>query len=225
MNRIDSAGANFNISLSLNILPWLQDTATERTWVNWGIAYRDVIFLDPFNRPLGKFNLTSRDLGVKTNFSNLESMLLAAATPRDTDQDGLPDDWELFYFQSLTARPHGDDDQDGFDNRTEFAFGTIPIRHESVPQLQVLLARPAGKPALATTFRRWAGGAVDIVVETSPDLRTWSADPAQIFQSGTTKGLYDGTGSSEVRFQQSSTAGSLPVGFIRARPVYKPLAP
>lgn len=208
----------------MNILPWLQDTATDRVWASWGIAYRDVLILDAFNRPVGKDNLTGHDLGVKANYDNLKKMLLNAAIPSDSDRDGLPDDWERFWFDSLAPLPTGDEDNDGFNNGVEFAFSTNPKDSSVFPRLQPFIARPSGKPALATTFRRFAGGTVDFVVETSPDLSNWTANPTQILLSGSPKPLYDGMAGVEVRFQQTAAAGALRAGFTRVRPVLK-LAP
>lgn len=208
----------------MNVLPWLQDTSTDRVWASWGIAYRDVLILDAFNQPLGKDNLTSHDLGVKTHYDNLKKMLLAAAVPADTDRDGLPDVWEQFWFNSLAPQPTGDEDGDGFNNGVEFAFSTKPNDATVFPRLQAAIARPSGRPALVTTFRRFAGGTVDFVVETSPDLSQWTANPAQIFLSGTPKPVYDGVAGVEVRFQQTPAAGAQRTGFTRVRPILK-LAP
>ncbi len=45
----------------------------------------------------------------------------------DMDNDGLPDAWELHYSGSPTGfHPDGDDDEDGFTNRQEYAAGTDP---------------------------------------------------------------------------------------------------
>lgn len=46
----------------------------------------------------------------------------------DVDADGLPDDWELFYFQALTYPGAVDVDGDGASNRSEFLAGTDPAR-------------------------------------------------------------------------------------------------
>jgi hypothetical protein len=49
----------------------------------------------------------------------------------DSDEDGLPDVWELLYFGNLLQGPNGDPDGDGINNLQEFlqgrnpAFGTV----------------------------------------------------------------------------------------------------
>ena len=49
------------------------------------------------------------------------------APPRaDLDADGLPDEWELQYFGSLTQGPGGDLDVDGLTNLGEYQRGTNP---------------------------------------------------------------------------------------------------
>lgn len=225
INRIESETYNYNITLLSSVLPWLQDTSAQSVWTRWGITYRDVLILDSFNRPVARDNLTTHDLGVQSNYDALRKALLAIATPADTDKDGLPDDWEIFWFNGLTATPTGDDDKDGFDNFTEFAFGSNPMDATSVPKVHALIARPAGKQALAATFHRFAGGAVDFIVETSPDLVTWSANPTQIFRNGGLRNSADGLGGADVRYQQTSTSGALGAGFIRVRPVSRLTGP
>ncbi len=44
----------------------------------------------------------------------------------DSDGDGLPDEWELFYFGDLGQGPHDDSDSDGVDNLTEYLQGRNP---------------------------------------------------------------------------------------------------
>ncbi|MEK7622171.1 MAG: dockerin type I domain-containing protein [Patescibacteria group bacterium] len=46
---------------------------------------------------------------------------------KDSDRDGLPDDWERQYFGNLNQSASGDPDNDGFSNVDEFANGTSPI--------------------------------------------------------------------------------------------------
>ena len=44
----------------------------------------------------------------------------------DSDNDGLPDEWELLWFGSLAQGANGDPDADGLTNAAEFNHGTIP---------------------------------------------------------------------------------------------------
>jgi len=44
----------------------------------------------------------------------------------DSDGDGLPDDWERFYWADLGASSEGDEDEDGISNREEYRTGTNP---------------------------------------------------------------------------------------------------
>jgi hypothetical protein len=50
----------------------------------------------------------------------------------DTDTDGLPDDWEQFYFTNLTQTATGDFDGDGANDQSEFIAGTNPTDAASV---------------------------------------------------------------------------------------------
>jgi len=86
----------------------------------------------------------------------------------DTDQDGMPDDWERFYFGNLDAEPDDDADGDGESNRREWGAGTNPRRATSVLSIR--------------EYRMTAGGAVlrfgmaagrRYEVESSVDLKTW----------------------------------------------------
>lgn len=54
-----------------------------------------------------------------------------AVRPLDTDNDGLPDDWEQFYFTNLVQTAMGDFDNDGANNRAEYLAGTNPTQATS----------------------------------------------------------------------------------------------
>lgn len=46
----------------------------------------------------------------------------------DSDFDGLPDDWEEFYFGNLSQNPQDDHpDYDGIDNISEYRYGSSPL--------------------------------------------------------------------------------------------------
>ena len=56
--------------------------------------------------------------------------------PADTDGDGLPDDWERFYFGNLSEDSNGDPDHDGATNQEEWAAKTDPTASSRLRILQ-----------------------------------------------------------------------------------------
>ncbi|MBI3415159.1 MAG: hypothetical protein HY043_07535 [Verrucomicrobia bacterium] len=87
----------------------------------------------------------------------------------DTDGDGLPDDWEKFYFGDLSAAPDADPDGDGASNRTELLSGTNPTNPHSVFRIIGNAYNTNGAAQLRFTIssRR------NYRVETSDDLISW----------------------------------------------------
>lgn len=49
----------------------------------------------------------------------------------DTDNDGLPDQWEIDFFGDLAQTAEGDSDDDGSDNATELVVGTDPANEDT----------------------------------------------------------------------------------------------
>jgi glucose/arabinose dehydrogenase len=59
---------------------------------------------------------------------------------KDSDGDGLPDDWEQQYFGSVTGAAPGDDpDGDGFSNLEEFLAGTDPTNPASALRINAVI--------------------------------------------------------------------------------------
>ncbi|MHC4124342.1 MAG: right-handed parallel beta-helix repeat-containing protein [Planctomycetota bacterium] len=50
----------------------------------------------------------------------------------DTDSDGLPDNWEMCYWEDLSYGSDDDPDEDGFANLTEYLFGYDPTTTTTV---------------------------------------------------------------------------------------------
>jgi hypothetical protein len=66
----------------------------------------------------------------------------------DSDNDGLPDDWELFSLQSLTYNKTADPDGDGASNFAEFKAGTDPLTNTSALHISALQQNPGGSVTL-----------------------------------------------------------------------------
>jgi hypothetical protein len=199
-------------------LPWLQDTSQNSVWTKWDVTYRDVRIVDSLGRLRGVYNLTVHDLSSTNNYLELKQMFLAAARVTDTDKDGLADDWELLYFGNLAAKPADDPDHDGFDNRTEFVFGTNPVDARSTPSWS-MNRRMTGPGVFAdVTLRRRAGAWLDYLLDASPDLRQWQNNTASLSSPGQSRNLFDGTGCLEITIP---VPAANPIEFFRARVVPK----
>lgn len=76
--------------------------------------------------------------------------------PRDSDSDGMPDDWEWIHFGTLTNAPDGDADGDGFANLHEYVAGTLPTNGASFFHVQSMAgaAGPARQITIPTVSGR-----------------------------------------------------------------------
>lgn len=103
---------------------------------------------------------------------------------KDTDGDGLPDDWEQQYFGTATgASANTDADGDGFTNLQEFLAGTDPTNATSA--LRITSVSPNGsdfvidynavaskryelQSTLDLTISNWAGIVTNTAISTGP---------------------------------------------------------
>jgi hypothetical protein len=106
------------------------------------------------------------------------------AATDDTDGDGLPDGWEIFYFGNLNQDGSGDPDGDGVNNATELAEGTNPANGSSYRPRLTVTTVGAGSVVIDPNLPSYALG--------QPVLLTAVPDAGQFFN------LWSGDGSGVV---------------------------
>ncbi len=198
-------------------LPWLQDTAEQNVWSSWKAVWRDVRILDSQNRQVTSYNLTDHDLSNPLNYLALKQLLLTAAQLVDSEQNGLPDDWELQYFGHLPMAPDADADGDGASNLLEYAFGTDPTNRSDVKALHFAPAALPPANSVSFSFRRRAGSILNYVVEASSDLKQWTTITPDLLSVSPPRNLFDGTGTSEVVCASTAAGRIEPLRFLRVR--------
>ena len=106
---------------------YVDQSANSGSWVNVG-AWR---FL------AGQGSVTVRNTGTIL-YVIADAVGLQGSSFADSDGDGLPDDWERWFFFSRTrANSAADDDHDGVDNLDEYLAGTDPTSSNSVFRVTV----------------------------------------------------------------------------------------
>ena len=83
-------------------------------------------------KTLGLYKIT---LTVTDNRSKTSTAFTAVVSVLDSDQDTLPDWWELKFFKNLDQTAEGDFDRDKYDNLEEYAKGTDPLTKDPRPTL------------------------------------------------------------------------------------------
>lgn len=128
------AAGDDNRSLDL----FLRDTATDvtvllsRNFSNAGAGDSfsgKAVFTDDGTKIV--FESYASDL-VAGDFNLERDIFVAQLLLPDSDNDQLPDDWELTYFNRLNHDGAADSDQDGLSDLAEFRAGTSPINSASI---------------------------------------------------------------------------------------------
>lgn len=78
-------------------------------------------------------------VALETGISPIFTRLRASAVG-DTNENGLPDQWELSQFGILDVDPMADPDNDGAGNHTEWLAGTDPLDYFNGERPRILLA-------------------------------------------------------------------------------------
>lgn len=109
--------------------------------------------------------------------------ILTFASP-DTDGDGLPDDWEMTYFNSLSRDGTGDADSDGQTDAAEYWAGTDPTGASSV--LRVLTLQSAGGSGTEIIWAAVAGKHYRVEYNDSVTSANWIHGMEDYTASGNT---------------------------------------
>lgn len=125
-------------------------------------------------------------------------------TDEDSDEDGLPDDWERFWWGHLDASAEEDADLDGAGNGDEWVAGTNPRKAESV--LRVLTWTQDEQGRVMLTFEVSASRQYE--VESSGNLGEWTTLTGEV--------TYPEPGMGRWREGTSGNAGEGP-RFLRLR--------
>jgi hypothetical protein len=215
--------AVFNpLILSERKLPWLQETAMANVWDSWGATWRDVQIVDSRGRLQAVYNLTSHDLANELNRATLKQLFLSAAKILDSDGDHLPDDWEMQYFGNLSASRSADSDGDGYDNFSEYAFGTNPLDPKSRPFVAPKIAASTQNSVMNLTLRRRSGGFLDYSIFELNDLNGSPVNASGLSPAQELRNVFDGSGTVEAIYAISASA---PHKFISLRAVQRQQTP
>lgn len=150
-----------------------QVTEFVRSWLtglntNYGIRIRMT------DRSYAGVAFSDADNGGTAGDERLQLLVMLHQSPNslDTDNDGLPDAWELSHAVNLTVlNGSGDEDGDGFSNASELAAGSDGWNRASVPVLQSQLVGTQCE----FRFRRYRNGNYGYELDVSTDLKTWSS--------------------------------------------------
>ncbi len=115
------------------ITNWTWEIETPNSTENSYLAGQSYVF-----RTLGLYLIT---LTVTDNNGTSDEAFTAVYSILDSDSDGLPDWWEMWYFVSLDEAGTADYDGDGWTNLQEYANDLDPTEEDARPGLIHELAK------------------------------------------------------------------------------------
>lgn len=139
--------------------------------------------------------------GDRNHAGDVFVLRLGSGPAADSDEDGLPDDWEVAYFNGLMRDGAEDWDGDGLSDRAEYRFGTDPTNAGSV--LRVLTLTGAGTAEVTVVWGAIPG-------------RTYRVQFKDRLEAPWTDLPGDVTASSETASKTDATAGASLARFYRA---------
>ncbi len=91
------------------------------------------------------FETYATDLTTGGDYNDSRDVMVLRLSRSDSDHDGLPDDWELAYFNGLQRDGTSDYDEDGLTDAAEFQAGTDPTNAGSILRV-ITLSSPQSGP-------------------------------------------------------------------------------
>lgn len=121
---------------------------------------------------------------VAGDFNDRRDVFVLKLGRGDADGDGLDDDWELAYFNTLARDGSGDFDQDGQSDQQEFQAGTDPTNAGSV--LRVLTLSAPGAGAVTILWSAVPGQSYQVQFKDGVNDAEWTTLPGTITASSAT---------------------------------------
>ncbi len=144
------------------------------------------------------FETYASDL-IAGDYNDARDIMVLRLSRADTDGDGLPDDWELAYFNGLQRDGTGDFDGDGQSDGMEFQAGTDPTNAGSV--LRVITLSPPTSGPVQIFWSAVPGKKYRVQFKASLADVAWTDLPGDVTAADTTGFKVDAsTGAAAQRF-------------------------
>ena len=128
---------------------------------------------------------------VAGDFNSTGDIFVLQLTTKDSDSDGLDDDWEMTYFGNLSRDGTGDFDGDGVSDLEEFKAGTNPTNNSSIFKTFVL--RSLGGKSTTIMWNAVAGKTYVVQYKDSLNQPNWTSLDGFVTASTSTASKADTT--------------------------------
>ena len=135
----------------------------------------------------------------QTDLSPSADVFLFRVGATDLDGDGMDDEWELAYFNSLARDGSGDFDGDGASDKSEFLAGTDPTNSGST--LPVLAISALSSSSRTLFWNAIPGRSYRLEYKHAAEFSGWTPVGAGVTAASTTASFVDSTiGTNSLRF-------------------------